>query len=165
MEGKTETLHRGIHHYTGVSKLFSKCIVFLDEGTSAISALHVLNSKHKFPNADSCCKYVLFASYVSKYESQSSCSETCYNWKDTLLLRFKYSGVLWCVCVCARVWFCCVVFLDFKKFLAFMYLNGVFGNVKVKMILPTWITDEISLVNYLLTVWSIDENVQGILLC
>lgn len=52
-------------------------------------------------------------------------------------------------------------------FFAFMYVNSVFsvfGNVKVKIVLQTCMTDEISLVSYLLTIWSNDENVQLTLL-
>lgn len=48
-----------------------------------------------------------------------------------------------------------------------MYVNSVFsvfGNVKVKIVLQTCMTDEISLVSYLLTIWSNDENVQLTLL-
>lgn len=41
-----------------------------------------------------------------------------------------------------------------------MYLNSVFGNVKVKIVLQTCMTDEISFLNYLLTIWSNDEKVQ-----
>lgn len=56
--------------------------------------------------------------------------------------------------------FCGWFFFNLKKILTFVWLENVLGNVKVKMVWQAYMTDEISLVNSVLTTWSNDENGQ-----